>query len=611
MAYSFLESRPSPIHKLPVELLSHIFLLVRHDGSGDEEFPSIDAESIKRPLILSEVNSHWRNVCRRTPSLWTSICITAGLVDSTDQHNSQRQTSCLDTSHIVSCLALSGACPLDILIDARDEYWDFSEPEVSTNTEEYEPYVPPFNSSHMSTAMALLVPHLPRWRSLSILTDTWFPMYIALQAMQPSIAASGAPCLESLTLMRCNDFVSHSPTFQPPELREPAFLSTSDSSPRDILPRLCNLSLRGVHVHWQSLSDAISVGQHGLKSLDLSSHCSDVRPSLDELGQLLSHCPELETLVLNGSGARIPDNDESSIVREDIQPVKLHRLQQLTIGYRSEREAKAILGLLDAPGVEDLTLQDSTHPMEIVDIDAGGLLTYLATGSFPVQESHEPLYVWDDDDSLMSRDDFSFASDLPKSAVAVVACNASSKAVFPFLRSLSIRGIKSYPSAFSSLLNFHPHLRHIDLDNVSTHWLRALLPQPSLASDPLGVVQYTCPCPHLKTLSIRGSERMGAQDSVLLASALARERFNFYGPALEEVNIRVDHSEGYIHENTIELSKIGTVVNLLQDSFPSDEDLDLMDCDTDSELDPYEVGGVFNDPVFDAQFSFSQGGLTF
>jgi hypothetical protein len=112
----------SPIHSLPVELLSYIFVLTTHEPTTDSDGVSITADSVKVPIILSRVNRKWRTVAHRTPTLWTSICVTCGLLDDTEPQ------SVLDTRHLETSIKHSKNQPLDILIDARDYNWDFSEP---------------------------------------------------------------------------------------------------------------------------------------------------------------------------------------------------------------------------------------------------------------------------------------------------------------------------------------------------------------------------------------------------------------------------------------------------------------------------------------------------
>lgn len=151
-------SSPTPINKLPIELLSLIFSLSTYPctttggcfpgpaAEAEEDYdyrpPTITTESVQVPLVLSSVSRLWRQVALGTPQLWSSLCITVELLvqDERDYHHSRSggftkrsssisdTTRHLDTSHITSYLALSRKYPLNILIDARDENWNF-EPE--------------------------------------------------------------------------------------------------------------------------------------------------------------------------------------------------------------------------------------------------------------------------------------------------------------------------------------------------------------------------------------------------------------------------------------------------------------------------------------------------
>ena len=145
--------RPCPINSLPIELLSYIFSLSTYPTTtggfipGEEEDysrpPTITTESVQVPLVLSSVSRLWRQVALGTPHLWSSLCITVELVQDFYYHCNERgdsrsgggftnrssiSTRQLNTSHITSYLALSRKYPLNILIDARDENWNF-EPE--------------------------------------------------------------------------------------------------------------------------------------------------------------------------------------------------------------------------------------------------------------------------------------------------------------------------------------------------------------------------------------------------------------------------------------------------------------------------------------------------
>jgi hypothetical protein len=126
----------APFDTLPVELISYIFLLAiepepDHQSSDDapsidSENPSINMEVVTFPLVLSTVSTRWRTIALSTPALWASICVSIQHVVDLDD-NTYRPM--LDTTHLVTNLSLSGRSPLNILIDARDPDWDFTEHE--------------------------------------------------------------------------------------------------------------------------------------------------------------------------------------------------------------------------------------------------------------------------------------------------------------------------------------------------------------------------------------------------------------------------------------------------------------------------------------------------
>lgn len=122
-----------PINSLPVELLSLIFTIGTHgtDVAEDGNRPC-NTQSVRTPVVISQVNRRWRQIALNTPALWTSLCATLEMVETWEEYNSLGQpfrSTSLNTEHLTSYLALSRNYPLDILIDARDPDWDFFEPE--------------------------------------------------------------------------------------------------------------------------------------------------------------------------------------------------------------------------------------------------------------------------------------------------------------------------------------------------------------------------------------------------------------------------------------------------------------------------------------------------
>ena len=97
-------------------------------------------------------------------------------------------------------------------------------------------YTHPFRVEHMHHVLNILLPHVRRFRSLAILTDRWAPMHTALDCLSmempsfvsaPQPLPSSLPLLETLVLMRCNEFVSYHAEFSPTDRKDPAYLPFS------------------------------------------------------------------------------------------------------------------------------------------------------------------------------------------------------------------------------------------------------------------------------------------------------------------------------------------------------------------------------------------------
>ncbi|KAG5636606.1 hypothetical protein H0H81_007431 [Sphagnurus paluster] len=625
MTYHRLDARfASPIQKLPVELLSHIFALATHDI--DQEYdgpcPPFDHETVKFPVVLSMVNRHWRNVARATASLWTSICVTPALFDD-DENDGTGSPRTLNTKHISSYLALSRKYPLDILIDARDSNWNFiDESEIPSEFED--PYTPLFTIAHMHATMSLILPHLSRWRTFSLLTDVWAPMYLALRYIQPALTTVGAPALESLTLMRCNDFVSYKQMFHPPEMKDPIFLHLGENSiaPHLILPRLRSLVLCGVHVDWASLPTILSHSQPGLDTLDLSYHCLEVRPSLSEFHQILSTCPRLEKLTVNGSGPCIPDNlfEGVSVLSDTLPPIPLPRLREITVGYRdwSLLDGQTVLELLDAPNAKTLTLEDGTLPDMHMVADAGSLLAYLGTGRFPPARGTQDALVahtmheGQQQQLPIDQHPSSASCHVSKGTPSTASTSTSGSpphVPFPLLEEVSLYKVKSSPRQLHTFYGGLAHLRHLELKDMP------------LSALPVPIPAHACPCPKLRSLCIKGLDNRDDRAIAVFADALALARLRGGARVLEalEVHVGCTNDPELVAENTV-VSAAGIPVEIVRevrresylDSDDEEEEGDdcegegdSMECGWNGEFDsdPYMVGGAFNDPVFDAHYA--------
>ena len=454
----------------------------------------------------------------------------------------------------------------------------------------------------MNTVLALLLPHISRWKSLSILTDCWGPMYTALSAINPFITRLGAPLLESLSLMRCNDLISFSPRFQPQNLKEPAFLKRGANETHsdlercpNILPSLKYLSLRGVHVDWDTLSDSLSTSDNSLTYLELAWHSHDVRPSPDQFHKILSSNSDLRSLRLSGSGPSIL-GDTVSIVQHDYIPAHLPHLRNISIGYRTAVEGRLVLELLDAPNVKALALEDTTYVGDPDAINGGPLLSYIGTRQFG--EAHHDHRI--------------AAHELPETQVAekalCISCTpvykaiaaAESRAAFPLLESVTLRGVRTCSEPLRLFLNASTKLQHLELTRMSMQAIHALMPSGSVVHNQDNTT-HCCPCPQLRSLCIRGFERLGVDDVDFIVGGLVVERQKKGGCELREVDIHVDAAKmmSCVQQPHL-VSSPNMKVNIIGDDSSDDEE-DGEDGDVD--LDPYELGGAFNDPLFDAYYS--------
>lgn len=145
--YNTLLNHQASISKLPIELLSSIFLLCQAAGSPRSYYSFA--------MAASHVSRHWRTVSLSTPLLWNDINL------------SKRALSPLD--RLEAHLSRSGDCFLDIYI--------------YTLLQDIQPI------------MTLISRHSKRWRRLSLVTD-----YDHLTTIQAGLHNSSVPLLEHLSL---------------------------------------------------------------------------------------------------------------------------------------------------------------------------------------------------------------------------------------------------------------------------------------------------------------------------------------------------------------------------------------------------------------------------
>ncbi|KIK51210.1 hypothetical protein GYMLUDRAFT_116114, partial [Collybiopsis luxurians FD-317 M1] len=298
---------------LPNEIVSFIFL----HAIRDYDHPS---EAAFFPLTISHTCSRWRRVSLSTSALWTSVKLS--LPNSPEQ---------LD--YLQAWLVRSKSHPLNMLLDFRDEEWNWDEDDHL------------FIRDWADKIFSAILPHAKRWRHIELFTDTWAPIHAFLKLTEEIV---DLPVLKSIALSRCNAyFARKGECFKPIELKEaiPLFGGIR-------LPSLRDLSLVGVHVDWQKSSLV------NLSEIEFKFHAYDVMPTLDTFANILTACTELQRLSIVGWGPRL-DGATSTFRTEHITHIiSLPKLTRLCFGFVDVEYAVKLLSLFNVPSLTELELED-------------------------------------------------------------------------------------------------------------------------------------------------------------------------------------------------------------------------------------------------------------
>lgn len=368
----------------------------------------------------------------------------------------------------------------------------------------------------MKAILTLLLPHVSRWRSLAILVDRWETMQAALRDLSQPILTGGregpmAPILESLVLMRCNEWPSFGHYFSPLELMNPLYMPfgagthqqpsvngvQTSSSP---FPRLKTLVLWGTHVDWTKLPHLLPTPSSqspltgSLRCLELAYHSGQVRQTRTDFRKMLQRCPLLEELTIRVSGPRYDDEHPQGGSPDDDDartPVVLSHLSVLALGFDDRQAAMEFLRLVRFPGLRQLSLENRAHYAESSS-DAGPILEYCASGMGP-------------------------------------NTNHGGTSSFASLDTLILHSIKSRWQSFALFFAAVPKLTSLTLWRATTCAIEALKPQFRYTNvyDPPTAF---CPCPKLEYLTIEGN---GDEDLFSSCSTVAEDRARIGKPIRE------------------------------------------------------------------------------
>ncbi|KAI0322024.1 hypothetical protein OF83DRAFT_1167929 [Amylostereum chailletii] len=306
-ALDLVQARNTPIHRLPVEILSRVFLL------GYTETIDLARPFKRRPLeadtnfevLVSHVCSHWRRVAFTVHALWTNIRL--------------RKPAHLHRA--TEFVKRSLNAPLDILVDsvAAKEHV----PGRTIGIEEFD------------KAFLIAMDQSTRWRSL-IVKVCDVPCKERARANLRD--CKPIPNLEFLQLWHVQDW----------ERAQDMFVATAKPPIpilSDYVPNLLYLSLVGVNLAW-SVTSYIA----GLKYLELALHSEGCRPSPREFENMLRQCPDLERLRLHYSGPRLLEP-----LPEDI--VHLNNLTELAFTDMDVDVLCYVMRIVKMPNVKLLELE--------------------------------------------------------------------------------------------------------------------------------------------------------------------------------------------------------------------------------------------------------------
>ncbi|KAK7461273.1 hypothetical protein VKT23_008449 [Stygiomarasmius scandens] len=439
------------IQRLTDEILSYIFLFA---SQSDEN--RYDSSTIM-PLTISHTASRWRRVAQSTGTLWTNVVIT--------------NLSCASIQRIHTWLFRSKKYPLRILLDFRDDVWDWEGRHQ-------------FTAQHMKILLPLLTPHVERWKSFDLITDTWEPIHTFLSMTRK---VSSAPMLEYLMLSRCNAyFARRGQSFQPADLKVhiPLFGGVS-------LPKLREISFVGVHVNWAQSSLC------NLRKLEFKFHAYEVMPSLQEFTKILSLCPNLDTLSILGWGPRLDNynpevgfsasDDDSDKLTPSLSELKstivLENLVNFSYGFVDVPYGLHLLSLFRLPSLRRFNLEDVSTSVDSHGLgpgDASPILDWLASSdSSNLRASVDATDSIDDLGQPAKLAGIAERTLSSSSSPAIDVINGNRGCTLPLLNveRLGLSGLSSNESTFFQFFRAFSSVKKISLSDMDSNVLSTLSPQ--------------------------------------------------------------------------------------------------------------------------------------
>jgi hypothetical protein len=326
-----LEPMPNaPIHRLPDNILSDIFLLGLFDAHADDE----DFDKPQRYQgLISLVCHRWKAVMEGTPLAWANITV----LDRQPFTTTKR------------FLRLSRTCLINIAVKWRR--FPLEDDHVTLNS---------FKVNEMKRLFGLLLPEAHRWRNLLVAVEDYPLIHYVIRELQ----WVSAPNLRMLWLSH------HDGKAQDRALKEITAKYKLFQSPTGA-PLLRDVTLWGAHIDWSS-----TFLSSNLRKLVLCYHHINLMPEPRRFFEILSSCSKtLEGLTLECSGPILEGVDWDLCVSSKIELPNLHMLK---LAFISAKYAQRILDIIAARNVEELTLDFEDPEMHAPKWNA--LIKKLCTG---------------------------------------------------------------------------------------------------------------------------------------------------------------------------------------------------------------------------------------
>ncbi|KAI8978875.1 hypothetical protein BD414DRAFT_494684 [Trametes punicea] len=409
----------SPIHTLPVELLTSIFQL------GVDSDPIPDDQIRGEPtfeVLVSHVCRHWRQVALHTPHLWTTIHF------RTRAHMARAETY----------LSRNGRLPIDIYVDtcSEDDY------QLRKDLLFRDEFLPVFD---------IVLPHIDRWRELHLIVADLECKSCARKVLS---TCGTAPVLQTLQLWHVQNWRTSERLYN--HIGPPPVVVFGGS-----LPSLKHIILQGVNLPWSR-----SPFLRNLTSVEFALHSDNVRMPFDLWRAMLDSSPNLTRLSLLFAGPRaapsgtspIPDGIEwwgaeppppdavippGTRLPPSTDPVQLLHLREVQLNNLESDYLVALFRTLHAPNVRSLHLG-----LDFEDQDFTPFIEYLAAP--PRHRGPKVLHP-----HSLANGGASAASDSP---------DGPSIPEFPALERLSVTALRCSVPSWRALLAASRTLKRLEVD---------------------------------------------------------------------------------------------------------------------------------------------------